>query len=152
MTSKIVVAGGLIVFRRITNTIEYLLLKASYGDYHWSPPKGHVDPGESELDAAVRETEEEAGLTRSQLTLHQDFQSVLNYKVRDKPKKVVYWLAELRRDCLDTEVKLSDEHTDYKWLKIKDAMEYAGYEDMKKSLSEADVYVQTKILGLDSKQ
>lgn len=33
-------AAGFLVFRKINNTIEYLLLKASYGNYHWSPPKG----------------------------------------------------------------------------------------------------------------
>jgi len=40
MAAKVVVAAGLIVFRRITSKVEYLLLKASYGDFHWSPPKG----------------------------------------------------------------------------------------------------------------
>ena len=33
-------AAGLIIFRRITNEIEFLLLQTSYGEHHWTPPKG----------------------------------------------------------------------------------------------------------------
>lgn len=38
-------ACGLIVFRLLANCvppkdIEYLLLQTSYGEHHWTPPKG----------------------------------------------------------------------------------------------------------------
>lgn len=39
-------ACGLIVFRRLAScvpppdNIEYLLLQTSYGEHHWTPPKG----------------------------------------------------------------------------------------------------------------
>lgn len=33
-------AAGLLIFRHLRENIEYLLLKASYGSHHWSPPKG----------------------------------------------------------------------------------------------------------------
>jgi len=39
MSSK-VVAAGFIVFRIMSNQIQYLLLQASYGVHHWTPPKG----------------------------------------------------------------------------------------------------------------
>lgn len=35
-------AAGIILCRKGSNNYEYLLLKASYGDFHWSPPKGLV--------------------------------------------------------------------------------------------------------------
>lgn len=38
MTVKL--AAGLVVYRRVKGTIEYLLLQTSYGENHWSPPKG----------------------------------------------------------------------------------------------------------------
>lgn len=33
-------AAGFLIFRRVSDGIEYLLLRASYGTKHWSPPKG----------------------------------------------------------------------------------------------------------------
>jgi len=33
-------AAGLIIYRRLAGAIEYLLLQTSYGDHHWTPPKG----------------------------------------------------------------------------------------------------------------
>lgn len=36
-------AAGFLIFRVLENNIiQYLLLKASYGDYHWTPPKGEI--------------------------------------------------------------------------------------------------------------
>lgn len=35
------VAAGFIIFRQLKqNPIEYLLLQTSYGEHHWTPPKG----------------------------------------------------------------------------------------------------------------
>lgn len=140
---KTVVAAGLIIFRRISNEIQYLLLQASYGDYHWSPPKGHVESGETEQEAALRETEEEAGISKDTLNIYEQFLAELNYEVRNRPKRVVYWLAELRNP--DTKVKLSKEHQDMKWLGIKEALEIAKYEDLKQALSKADEFIRTSL-------
>lgn len=34
------VAAGFVIFRRHSNNIQYLLLQTSYGEQHWTPPKG----------------------------------------------------------------------------------------------------------------
>ena len=39
---KTLVAAGFIIFRRIQNTIQYLLLQTSYAEHHWTPPKGKL--------------------------------------------------------------------------------------------------------------
>ena len=36
-------AAGLIIFRKLNHTIEYLLLQTSYGENHWTPPKGFLN-------------------------------------------------------------------------------------------------------------
>jgi 8-oxo-dGTP pyrophosphatase MutT (NUDIX family) len=54
-------AAGIILVRS-KSANEYLLMQTSYGKHHWTPPKGHVDPGETDWIAALRETKEEAGL------------------------------------------------------------------------------------------
>lgn len=51
----------------------------------WSLPKGHVEQGEEAKTAAIREIEEEAGITR--LTFVQELGSYRRYKIGlDKPE------------------------------------------------------------------
>jgi 8-oxo-dGTP pyrophosphatase MutT (NUDIX family) len=57
-------AGG-VVFRRIAERIEILMIQDRLG--RWSIPKGHVEPGESIEQTAVREVSEETGLTNLRL-------------------------------------------------------------------------------------
>jgi predicted NUDIX family NTP pyrophosphohydrolase len=58
-------AAGLLIYRRIGGQLEVLLVHPS-GNYNrhapWSIPKGLPDEGESLIDAAIRETHEEAGV------------------------------------------------------------------------------------------
>lgn len=117
-------------------------MKASYGTRHWSPPKGHVDPGESDYDAALRETEEEAGFRPSVLKVVPDFSVVLKYSVKNKPKIVTYWLAELI-DPRENDVKLSREHEDYKWLLLNEAMALSGFEDLNEAFKKCHEKIMT---------
>ncbi|XP_017075486.2 bis(5'-nucleosyl)-tetraphosphatase [asymmetrical] [Drosophila eugracilis] len=120
-------AAGFVIFRRLCGEIEYLLLKASYGSFHWSSPKGHVDPGEDDFTTALRETKEEAGFDEKDLIIYKDSPLTLNYAVGGKPKIVIYWLAELRNPC--QEPILSEEHTELKWLPKEEAKEIVGFKD-----------------------
>ncbi|KAK9877933.1 hypothetical protein WA026_020156 [Henosepilachna vigintioctopunctata] len=122
------VAAGFLIFRRITENVEYLLLQASYGEHHWSPPKGHTDPGETNIQTAFRETFEETGLKESDLKVFENETHILRYDVKGKPKTVHYWLAELINT--NATVKISDEHQEFKWLPLDEACKLAKYEDM----------------------
>ncbi|HEY2760490.1 MAG TPA: NUDIX domain-containing protein [Pirellulales bacterium] len=59
-------SAGLVLFRRKGTQLEILLVHPS-GNYNrgkpWSIPKGLPDEGESLVEAAVRETSEEAGIS-----------------------------------------------------------------------------------------
>ncbi|XP_025072737.1 bis(5'-nucleosyl)-tetraphosphatase [asymmetrical] isoform X1 [Alligator sinensis] len=144
-------ACGLIIYRRLQpgcpsskvgNNIEYLLLQTSYGTHHWTPPKGHVDPGEDDLETALRETQEEAGLDSRQITLVEGFKKELQYAVRGKPKTVIYWLAEIKDHNM--EIKLSDEHQDFRWLNLEEACKLAQYKDMQAVLRDAQQFLSSK--------
>ncbi|KZC10904.1 PREDICTED: bis(5'-nucleosyl)-tetraphosphatase [asymmetrical] isoform X2 [Dufourea novaeangliae] len=112
--------------------VEYLLMQTSYGEHHWTPPKGHVDPGESDMETAIRETKEEAGLLTTDLKIFEDAKQELNYLVNEKPKIVIYWLAELLNS--DKPIQLSHEHQAFKWLPLEEACSVVTYEDMQKTL------------------
>lgn len=100
---------------------------------------GHVDPGESEMETALRETKEESGLTQNDLKIHENYKKTLNYNVNGKPKIVYYWLAELVNP--HASVKLSDEHQDFKWLELQEACKLAEFSEMQETLKEFDTFI-----------
>jgi 8-oxo-dGTP pyrophosphatase MutT (NUDIX family) len=53
-------AGGIVV-RDSPSGLEYLIVEASREPGIWVLPKGHIEQGETQQEAAVREVEEEAG-------------------------------------------------------------------------------------------
>eukprot|EP00112_Aurelia_sp_Birch-Aquarium-sp1_P015690 Seg350.21 transcript_id=Seg350.21/GoldUCD/mRNA.D3Y31 product="Bis 5'-nucleosyl-tetraphosphatase" protein_id=Seg350.21/GoldUCD/D3Y31 len=141
MAAAEVRAAGLIIFRQLQREKprEYLLLQASYGERHWTPPKGHVDPGEDEKTTAIRETQEESGLGPKDYTFLEGFQSTLYYKVQGKNKSVTYWLAKLNN--FECPVKLSEEHQDFRWRRIKEACDFVGYKEMQDALMTAEKFL-----------
>src|SRR6266516_2652345 len=54
--------AGAIVVRRERDDLLVLLVTAKREPKHWLFPKGHIEPGESIEQAAVREAHEEAGV------------------------------------------------------------------------------------------
>lgn len=100
---------------------------------------GHVDPGETEFEAAMRETSEEAGLKKEQLQILDNFQHVLHYTAHGKPKKVVYWLSELTDP--NAHVTLSHEHTEYKWAELDEAVQLLQFPDMQKAVRDAHDFI-----------
>merc|ERR1712126_181142 len=103
--------------------MEFLLLQDIQRDHHWTPPKGHLDPGEDFMTAAIRETEEEAGLKKYQLDIHQDAKEELRYERKGRPKLVTYWLAKLKN--FDDRIVLSHEHQNFRWFQLEDAKKIA---------------------------
>ena len=53
--------AGAIIFSKKDPTLILLLYRAKQGD--WAFPKGHVETGETFIDAATREVKEETGLS-----------------------------------------------------------------------------------------
>ncbi|GAB5579855.1 bis(5'-nucleosyl)-tetraphosphatase [asymmetrical] [Prionailurus iriomotensis] len=100
---------------------------------------GHVESGENDLEAALRETQEEAGIEADQLTIIEGFRRELNYVAREKPKTVIYWLAEVK-DC-NVEIRLSHEHQAYRWLGLDEACQLAQFKEMKAALQEGHQFL-----------
>src|SRR5437660_9288690 len=85
--SPVRAAGGVVWRRDDNGVVEVVLVhRPQYDD--WSLPKGKLDPGESDEEAALREVEEETGL-RGRLETEL---SSTRYKDRYGRDKIVrYW-------------------------------------------------------------
>ena len=75
-----VFSSGFLLFRR-QKPLQYLLMKHSD---RWDLPKGHVDPGETKEQAALRELNEETGLQTSDVWLDPGFVFENRYWVSTK--------------------------------------------------------------------
>lgn len=66
----LLIAAAYVIARRGDEVLVQLRQGTGYRDGHWAVLAGHVDPGESAHEAAVREAHEEAGLTIDPADLH----------------------------------------------------------------------------------
>jgi len=84
---------GAVLFTRLNGEIRYVLAQNLEGIYGF--PKGHVEPGETEHQTALREIYEEVGIENP--TLLPGFRAVTEHPLPKKPdtiKQVVLFLAE----------------------------------------------------------
>jgi len=127
-------SAGAIVFYRGAQ-IEYLLLHSTY----WGFPKGHVESGEPERAAAMREVREETGL---HVALIDGFRQVDEYSFARHGKIIqkesVYFLGQAH----DRAARISREHDDLTWLTFDDALARLGYEGGKEILRRADEFLK----------
>lgn len=94
---------------------EFLLMR--HND-RWDLPKGHVDDDESEMQCALRELDEETGITADDIEIVPKFRFTLQYPVYDKhrgghcDKTLVVFLARLKRDVNIA----ATEHVGFEWF------------------------------------
>ncbi|CRH00458.1 bis(5'-nucleosyl)-tetraphosphatase [asymmetrical], putative [Plasmodium relictum] len=142
-------AFGILIYRIINKNakndfnrnskIEFLFLRASYGNRHWTPPKGLHEENENGLDTAIRETFEETGLEKNKYKLL-NFEKTLIYNVKDKPKETTYYLALLLNN--DENIKLSNEHTDFKWVQSSESEAYSLPDSLLELMKNAEEYIR----------
>ena len=135
-------SAGAVVFRKTSNCVEYLLLKYPGGYFDF--PRGLVELGESEVDAAIREIREETGL---EVRLVPGFTRSVEYFYtrggRRVKKRVTYFLAE----AASGDVRISSEHTGYVWAGFDRALTLISFESVRRVLADAHRYLKT--LGLN---
>ena len=128
---------------RVTSdgTLLFLLLQAQTGK-PWGFPKGKIDAGESEEEAARREVTEEAGL--SALSFESGFRQVVRYTFRRGrllvKKDVVYFLACAQTD----EVHISWEHVAFRWAALREALDLVAYDNARELLQSANAFLETR--------
>ncbi len=116
-TKKTETAGGVVL-----NKIGRVLVVSQRGT-SWSLPKGHIDPGEDKLQAAIREIAEESGILR--LTLVKELGSYSRYKIgpggvkEDKSELKVIHMFLFNTD--ESKLQPTDPHNpEARWVHIDD--------------------------------
>ncbi len=147
------ISAGFIVFRKTEEGLKFLLLY--HGHNYWNFPKGKIESEEKSLEAAFRETKEEAGLSKNDLRMVSNFKVYQKFSFRrrfDRPgeprltkeqrkeepqnifKIVIFYLAETR----NPNIKVSHEHQGYAWFLYPEAMKImVKYKGNQKILKQA---------------
>jgi bis(5'-nucleosidyl)-tetraphosphatase len=108
-------SAGVVVVRRFGERWRYLLLRAFRS---WDFPKGGIEPGEQPIEAAVREVEEETGLTQLDFRWGQDYRETEPYA---GGKIARYYVAVAPRGKARLPVNPAlgrPEHHEFRWVEL----------------------------------
>lgn len=119
--AQVVRAAGGLVWRRGAGGPELVLVhRPAYDD--WSFPKGKLHEGESEIEAALREVEEEIGV---RCAVGRELGSISYVDGKGRPKTVRYWEMSLAEG--DT-LQPANEVDEARWTSVAMARQMLTYE------------------------
>jgi dATP pyrophosphohydrolase len=108
------------VYRQTDDGLKFLLMKRNLNkiyEHLWQGVAGKIEDGETASEAAVRELKEETGLDPVNMFVADHVSRF--YEVHgDRVNLVPVFGMEVDSD----EVMLSEEHVDFKWVTIKEAL------------------------------
>jgi 8-oxo-dGTP pyrophosphatase MutT (NUDIX family) len=132
------VSAGVILFNELDG--KFLLL--NYPSKHWDFVKGKMEKGETSHETAIRETNEETGI--SDIKFLNGFEEEIEYYFyadnQEIHKKVIFFLGKTKT----SDIILSHEHLDYIWLEFDNALERTTYENAKNLLRKSKVFLESR--------
>jgi 8-oxo-dGTP pyrophosphatase MutT (NUDIX family) len=119
-----------IIFRRNSNTIEYLLLKRLPDrNGFWQPVTGGLEEGETRTEALRREIEEETGIKN----LIRVIEGLYYFEFSD-PNLNQEYVYGVEVSSTEEVVLDGKEHSEYRWCGIKDALQLLHWKENKEAL------------------
>ena len=132
-------SAGAVVFHEDTTKRNRRNLVLHYPAGHWDFPKGAVEEGETEQQAARREIMEETSLKIDSFV--PNFRKLIEYHYRRSGglshKQVVFFLARAERDV----VKISFEHSGFDWLTFEQSIRRLTFENARNVLRDANDFL-----------
>jgi bis(5'-nucleosidyl)-tetraphosphatase len=138
-------SSGAVIFsnNKELNKSEFLLLH--YASGHWDFPKGNIEDGEDEVQAAYREIFEETGIQNVHFL--EGFRKKIQYYYSREDilirKEVIFYLAITNTK----EITLSNEHIGYAWKDYMEAMNQLTYKSAKDLLKEVKMFLETNAIN-----
>ncbi|MBU0529601.1 NUDIX domain-containing protein [bacterium] len=120
------------IYRLTENGPLYLMLKRSTGKYYehlWQGVAGKIEKGETAWQAVVRELEEETGKKPVKMFAADHIASFYDAR-KDRIQMVPVFGIEVE----NSEVQLSEEHSEYKWVSFEDALTLLTWKGQKEGL------------------
>lgn len=131
------------VARKVNGKYKFLLLKRAENDKLypgiWQIITGKIEKGEKAFETSLREVREESGLNPERLFVLPH--TTTFYSPRTDAISLIPLFV-----CLadDGEVKLSDEHSEYKWLDAQKASQKLYFKSQKENVKFIESNLRTK--------
>ena len=84
-------SAGIIFFRKIQGEVNFLLL--NYPSGHWDLVKGHIENNEKPKEAAIRESNEETGIT--DINFIDGFEEEIDFQMKHLERKLYQQMSHL---------------------------------------------------------
>ena len=120
------------VYRKTENGLKFLILKRASTklyEHLWQGVAGKIEAGETAPQAAIRELDEETGLKPKHMFIA-DHISRFYETYGDRINLVPVFGIEVDSD----DVTLSEEHCDYKWVTLDEALEHLVWRGQKQGI------------------
>ena len=124
--SRIVQAGA-VAFKIVDEAILILCVRAKKTPQDWIFPKGHIEPGETAEAAALRELEEEAGVSGESLGLV----GSLDFQSGKEMVTVEYYLIKFTHEVPRKETR------EIRWCSYEEALALLSHRDAAELLKKA---------------
>jgi len=120
------------LFRIENNELQFLLLKRSVHKIYpglWQMVSGHVKKGETAVQTALRELQEETGLKPFRFWVAPNVNSFYSPD-EDSITVIPVFAAEVKSD----NVLISAEHSEFKWVNSEEAKTFLAWEGQRRSV------------------
>ena len=138
-------SAGAVIFKRESDKILFLVIYSKRNKI-WGFPKGHLERGETEKEAAKREIKEETGL--DDLNFIEGFKEKVGYETVSKrppfegeriEKYVTYFLCETKKQDIIVDGR---EIGDYAFLPLGEAEKFVKFRNLNNILRKAYDFLQ----------
>ncbi len=128
-------SAGIILFVEEDERRYLVLEKKKSVDF----PKGKNEEGETDRDAAIRETYEETGIKNVEFVpgFRKRIRYVFQRRGKQYKKNVTFFLGRVKSN----KVKISKEHKSYSWLTAKEALKKFPFRNHKNLITSAEKHL-----------